>query len=238
MQTPVIWPKIVMELSEEQLEIKDDFMRYWHEVLPRKYGIFERFNHSFIAKQHRQTGETITTLEIGAGLGEHTRYENLTTQHYHALELRKNMADVIRERYPDIITQVGDIQKKLDFPDGVFDRVIAIHVLEHLPDLPNALKEVNRLMNHGGSFELVIPCEGSLAYSFARMISTRRLFEKRYKTSFDWFIKSEHINSPNEILHEISNYFKIMKKTYFPIPIPMKLCNLCIGIKAAKKHHV
>jgi ubiquinone/menaquinone biosynthesis C-methylase UbiE len=34
----------------------------------------------------------------------------------------------------------------MPFEDGYFDRVIAIHVLEHLPDLPRALREISRLM--------------------------------------------------------------------------------------------
>jgi hypothetical protein len=76
---------------------------------------------------------------------------------------------------------------------------------------------------------IVIPCEGSLAYSIARKISAQRIFEKRYKQSYHWFIEREHINCPNEIFGELSSYFELASTTYFPIPLKLEFCNLCIG---------
>ena len=70
------WPKSVPSLTDEQRRISDDFMKYWHEVLPRKYGVVETFNHEYAVKHAPKTFRT--TLEIGAGLGEHLNYEVLT----------------------------------------------------------------------------------------------------------------------------------------------------------------
>jgi len=72
------WPKVVPPLTEEQRRISDDFMKLWHEVLPKKFGIIEKFNHSFPVKYSRPDFKT--TLEIGAGLGEHLHYEKLTPE--------------------------------------------------------------------------------------------------------------------------------------------------------------
>jgi hypothetical protein len=76
----------------------------------------------------------------------------------------------------------------------------------------------------------VIPCEGSPAYGFCRRISAQRIFEKRYKQSYRWFIEREHINLPWEIMQEIEPYFAIEDRAYFPIPIPFVFCNLCIAM--------
>ena len=39
------------------------------------------------------------------------------------------------------------------------DRVLAIHVLEHLPDLPRAVAEMHRLCNKAtGKLYVVLPC--------------------------------------------------------------------------------
>lgn len=57
------------------------------------------------------------------------------------------MAAEILRRFPNVQTVVGDCQKKMDFPDGYFDRYVAIHVVEHLPDLPAAIREAWRLLN-------------------------------------------------------------------------------------------
>jgi len=232
------WPKILPELTSEQIRIKNDWMKYWHEVLPKKYGAIEKFNHGFSVKvfnRGKEKKKYIETLEIGAGLGEHIAYENLDNQQYSILELRENMANVLKERFPSVNTVVGDIQKQTIFNNEQFDRVIAIHVLEHLPDLPHALKEIHRVLKINGSFTAVIPCEGGLAYALARAISAKRLFKKKYKMKYDWLIKTEHINQPHEIIEEIEKQFVICERNYFPLALPFIFCNLCIGLNMIKK---
>src|SRR4051794_39473182 len=38
------WPKTLPPLTEQQKAISDDWMRYWHSILPNKYGVIEKFN--------------------------------------------------------------------------------------------------------------------------------------------------------------------------------------------------
>jgi SAM-dependent methyltransferase len=223
------FPKVLPKLSDEQEQIRDDFMNYWHQVLPNRYGIIEQFNHGYPLRIMPPTiGKT---LEIGSGRGEHLRYENLNIQEYTALELRPEMAEAIRSAYPSIKVVVGDCQEHLDFSDDYFDRALAIHVLEHLPDLPKAIDEIKRVLKPNGFLSIVIPCEGGLAYSLARNISARRIFEKRYKQSYDWFVACEHINLPHEIIGELQNkHFSIINRAFFPLLVPIVNLNLCIGI--------
>jgi len=226
------WPKQFPPLTTQQQAIADDFMLAWHQELPAKYGIVDRFNHGYPVKY--STANFERTLEVGAGTGEHIAYEKLNPlqrQNYYALELRENMAEKIRERFPEIQTVVGDCQEKIPFPDGFFDRVIAVHVLEHLHNLPAALLEIYRVTNKArGNVYVVIPCEGSLAYSLARKISARRFFEKRYGMSYDWLISREHVNHPEEILEESRRLFQVTGRKFFPFPLPLLFCNLVLGL--------
>jgi SAM-dependent methyltransferase len=231
------WPKILPELTTEQKRVSDDFMQHWHEVLPKRYGIVDDFNHRYVVR--RAPRQFVRTLEIGAGLGEHLRYENLSPiqrSNYTALELRPNMAARIKERFPEIRTSIGDCQERLEFPDGYFDRILAIHVLEHLPNLPAAVSEMYRLCDkERGFFSVVIPCEGSLAYTLARRISAQRIFEKRYRQSYRWLIEREHLNKPDEIIPELQRWFTIQHRSFFPLPLPFLLCNLCLGMTLKPK---
>lgn len=231
------WPKVFPALTAEQQVISNDFMQHWHEVLSSDYGIIDKFNHGYVVKHAPK--DFLHTLEIGAGIGEHLEYEKLTSaqrSNYVALELRENMAAKIQQRFPEIQTCVGDCQATLPFADGHFDRVLAIHVLEHLPNLPAAVREMHRLCNkEKGVFQIVIPCEGGLAYSMARKISAQRIFEKRYQQSYRWFIEREHVNVPAEILEELEPYFYIEQKSFFPFPLPAVFCNLCIGLTLKPK---
>ena len=160
------WPKHIPPLTPEQQVISDDFMKHWHEVLPNKFGVVETFNQGYPVRH--APNDFKTTLEIGAGLGEHLLFEKLSDEqerNYYTLELRENMSAKIRERFPKINAITGDCQQRLDFEPGFFDRVLAIHVLEHLPNLPATVREMHRLCHpQRGVFSVVIPCEGGLAY--------------------------------------------------------------------------
>jgi SAM-dependent methyltransferase len=225
------WPKQFPPLSSEDKRICDDFMEHWHDVYPARYSMADRFGHVYVAR-HRPARFT-RTLEIGAGLGEHLKYETLSEEqerNYVGVETRENMARRLREACPRIQTHLGDCQTRLDFPDNYFDRIIAINVLEHLPNLPAAIREMHRLCDKAaGRFSIVIPCEGSLAYSLAREISAKRIFQKRYHRPYHIFISREHINVPREILAELEPWFEITQSTYFPIPVKLEFCNLFIG---------
>src|SRR5271154_3424431 len=147
------WPKLLPPLTPAQSAISDDFVQYWHQVLPQRFDVIERFNHSYPVKHAPATFSR--TLEIGAGLGEHLLHERLSPQQrrqYYALELRPNMCAAISERFPDINVVKGDCQQKLGFPNEFFERILAIHVLEHLPNLPAAIAEAHRVCATDGVF--------------------------------------------------------------------------------------
>lgn len=227
------WPKVFPPLTPEQKERSDAFMKLWHQELagrPR-YGLVERFNHTFPVR-HSQSNFR-TTIEIGAGLGEHLEYEKLTSEqeeNYYCNEFRENMAAEIRLRFPRVKTIVGDCQQRMDFPDGFFDRYIAVHVLEHLPDLPAAIREAYRLVNKSsGRMLIVIPTEGSPAYSTARKLSAERVWKRHFSAPYAEFYKREHINLVPEILAELDPYFTIEARSFFPLGVPFWFCNLCIG---------
>src|SRR5262249_46752152 len=131
----------------------------------------------------------------------------------------------LRERFPRVKAVQGDCQARMDFEDGYFDRILAIHLLEHLPNLPAAVREAYRLCDkEKGVFSVVIPCEGSPAYSIARWISARRIFEKRYKQPYKWFIEREHVSRPKEILKELERFFVVKHRSFFPSALPVLFC--------------
>ncbi len=234
MQSSAKWPKILPALTSEQQRRSDEFMKLWHVELagrPR-YGMIEKFNHSFPV-EHSPRGFK-TTLEIGAGLGEHLNYEKLSPEQergYYCNEYRENMAAEIRRRFPNVQTVVGDCQQRMDFPDGYFDRYVAIHVLEHLPNLPAAIREAWRLLNkQTGRMLVVIPTEGSPAYGLARKISAERVWKRHFAAPYAEFYKREHINLVPEILEELDAHFTIEAKSFFPLRVPLWFCNLVIGL--------
>lgn len=69
------WPKTVPDLDPGQRAIADDWMHYWHGVLPARYGVLERFNHGYPLRFLPPEGR-LRTIEIGAGVGGHLEFED------------------------------------------------------------------------------------------------------------------------------------------------------------------
>lgn len=226
---PRRWPKRLPDLTAEQEAIRDDFMRFWLETLPRKYSWFERFNYEYALRSARPGGRT---LEIGSGLGVQLRHENLDDQDYVATDLREGLVRTIQRDFPQVAALVADCEQELPFPDVSFDRVLAIHCLEHMPNLPAALANIERVLAPGGSFVGCIPCEGGILHRTGRRFSARPIFERRYKTSYDWFVETEHCNLPGEILDEVRRLFRLTDVTYFPLRAPLVDLNLFVGFTA------
>ncbi|MGA2958906.1 MAG: class I SAM-dependent methyltransferase [Thermodesulfobacteriota bacterium] len=224
------WPKKLLPLTREEEEVRDKFIKLWHEVLPQKYGLVERFNHHYPLLSKRRKGERV--IEIGAGIGAHLSYEEPDWAKYVCVELRPEMAAVIKENYPNVEVIIGDCQEELPVEDHSFDRALAIHVLEHLPNLPGALDEIGRVLKPKGLLSVCIPCEAGFAYSLARKVSAQRVF-RNYFPGLDYdqlIVAHEHINGPEEIFHELSSRFEIIHKRYFPLLLPSINLNLVIGI--------
>jgi len=229
------WPKIPKVLTEEQIKIRDLWMIHWHEIAPKKFSYTEKFNH-IGGLLHPPLPRNCRTLEVGAGLGSQVAFEDLSKQDYYALDLRLDMLLKCKEKFPSVKIVQGDIQKGLLFPGRYFNRIIAIHVLEHLPNLPEALRHIDNLLKPEGFFEVIIPLEGSLFYTLARRFSSQKEFEKRFKVPYNWCIESEHINNYKEILEELDRFFMIDWKKLFPFNIPFYFCNLTLGLRCYKKN--
>lgn len=221
------------ELTEAQQKAREEWMLYWHQTLPKGFSMVENFNHGFPAKLNLPSEKKIRTLDVGAGLGEHAEWEDLNRQEYYLLEFREDWVNKIRERYPTLQAIHADMQKRIPFHDHFFDRVISIHVFEHLPDLPKALTEIKRVLTPGGSLDVVLPCEGGIAYEVARKISSDRMFRKKFGMPYKPIMAYEHINTYPEVLEELQKSgFKLKKKRMFPLPFaPYWQFNLCVGLR-------
>ena len=83
-----------------------------------------------------------TVLDIGARDGHFSR---LLTEHFASV----TALDLERPPFvhPGIVTVAGDVTK-LDFPDEAFDCVFCAEVLEHIPDVEKACREIIRVARH------------------------------------------------------------------------------------------
>ncbi len=107
-------------------------------------------------------------LDLGCGAGRHI-HAVFYKAYVHAVGVDLGFDDLVRtrkgfEQYPDVepgssrafSLSVADATR-LPFPDGVFDVVICSEVLEHIPDLDNAVRETMRVLKPGGRLGVSVP---------------------------------------------------------------------------------
>jgi ubiquinone/menaquinone biosynthesis C-methylase UbiE len=96
-------------------------------------------------------------LEIGCSDGALLSVMSKFSDHCYGVDVNEAM---IRKARKKGISRVEVMDAaKLNFPKGFFDKVYASHVIEHVPEIRKALKEVHRVLKPGGRFIILFPWE-------------------------------------------------------------------------------
>ena len=167
-------------------------------LLHRSHVLAEK---KFESKQHLRR-----VLEVGAGTGAHLECVRHAFDEYVITDLRYDMLERAKSQYAGRFTNRVSFKQenaaKLSFEDGRFDRLIAIHVLEHLSDPHMVLAEWARVVSPGGIVTIVLPCDPGLLWRMGRYFGPRRNATK-HGLEYDYWMAREHINSAYNLIHLI-----------------------------------
>ncbi|MGW1029901.1 class I SAM-dependent methyltransferase [Streptomyces sp. NPDC002577] len=101
-----------------------------------------------------------TVLEAGAGRGY---LSGLLSERFEVTATDIIVSDEVRERYPRVSFQEANVES-LPFDDDSFDTVVCTHTLEHVQDLPAALRELRRVARR--RLIIVVPRQRPYRHSF------------------------------------------------------------------------
>lgn len=168
-------------------------------------------------------------LEVGAGTGMHIKFVRHSFDEYWMTDLNPPMMDKII--FPAAANNRGKLHlakedaTKLSFADGVFDRVIAAHVLEHLYRPHEVLREWARVLKPGGVLSLVLPCDPGLFWRLGRYAVARKKFI-RAGFDYDYWMAREHVNPINNLVSLVRYYFPDAREQWLPSHVPSIDLNL------------
>lgn len=183
-----------------------------HVLLERAFGPADRF---------------ATVLEVGAGSGQHAGTLRHRFDEYIVTDGNARMLDQARARLggdPRFRFQVEDATR-LSLADASVDRLIATHVLEHLPAPHAVLREWERVVRPGGMLSIVLPCDPGLAWRLGRLLGVRRRAE-RAGLEYDYWMAREHVNPIFNLVTFIDYYFSDVRATWWPLRLPSADLNL------------
>ena len=102
--------------------------------------------------------------------------------------------------------------KNLEYKNNLFDKIISSHVIEHVENLENMMKEIERVLKPNGICVLIYPFEiirGSNNFIESAIVYKNPLYSRRL-----------HINKLNpKIIQKLTN-MKLIKKGLFLGPYP------------------
>jgi phosphatidylethanolamine/phosphatidyl-N-methylethanolamine N-methyltransferase len=186
-----------------------------------------RSSHKIVERPFDQTVNFGRVLEVGAGSGVHLEFVRHQFDEYWMTDTSTIMLDKIKARHvaSDRIRIAQENATQLSFPNDAFDRVIAAHVLEHLPQPRRALREWVRVLRKGGVLSIVLPCDPGILWRTGRTFGPRRRAQ-REGIAYDFVMASEHPNSITNLIAFLEYYFEDISSAWWPFILPSSDLNL------------
>ena len=164
-------------------------------------------------------------IEIGAGGG--ALLEELKVTNYVGVDTSMQVLAVLKKRYPNAIV-ICTSGPRLPFKSSSINHVVSLHTLEHIYLLAEHLQEVKRILRQNGNYFFVIPTEGGWAFYLGRLFFTGPHVKRKYNIDAHEVMAREHINDAPRVMKFLRFYFSSVKRTFWPIAIPLLSINAMI----------
>jgi phosphatidylethanolamine/phosphatidyl-N-methylethanolamine N-methyltransferase len=158
-------------------------------------GYVLKSTHSLIERDFGPDKIFRRVLEIGAGTLAHLPFVRHQYDEYVASDFDEGVvAQLMSRELPQKVRAIRLDGVKLPYDDDSFDRVIATHVLEHIPSPQASLAEWARIIRPGGVLSIILPCDPGMDWRLGRHFGPRAQAEKA-GLPYDYYMAREHVNS-------------------------------------------
>ncbi len=220
----------------------------WLEYRENMAGVYDELNYtsplqaSAMRASHRLLERAFDgghhferVLEIGAGTGVHLSFVRHGFGQYvmsdHDPKALARAEQKLNGDYGDRLSYAVQRGESLDYPDDSFDRVVAVHVLEHIYPPEAALKEWCRVLKDGGTLSVLLPTDPGLAWRLARCLGPRRHAEAR-GIAYDYVMAREHVNPCGNLVTILRHHFGKTSEAWWPLSLASVDLNLFYAFHA------
>ncbi len=191
-----------------------------------------RRTHALIEREFDESHHFDQVLEIGAGTLAHLPFVRHSYTRYIASEYDQKVLDAVsQDDLPAGLELMRADGTDLPFEDDTFDRLIATHVLEHIPNPHLVLAEWTRVLKPGGVLSIILPCDPGLAWRIGRGFGPRKRGEQA-GIPYDYYMAREHINAIFNLRYILRYHLPKRTEYWWPLRVPMPDLNLIFAVNA------
>lgn len=185
-----------------------------------------RETHCLVEKPFSNMIHISQVLEVGAGTLAHLPFVRHRFDRYIASDFDEAVLEAASNRaLPHGVELMKLDGAALPFENDSFDRLIATHVLEHVPYPHKAVEEWVRVLKPGGVLSIILPCDPGWAWRMGRMLGPRRQAQAA-GLPYDYYMAREHVNSIFNLRELLKFHFPRREVVWWPFRIPVPDINL------------
>ncbi|MDR3235437.1 MAG: class I SAM-dependent methyltransferase [Prevotellaceae bacterium] len=176
-----------------------------------------RKSHKLIEAKFDKNMKFNNVVEIGSGIGYHLDFVNHQYDTYTLTDINQKVIEKLNDKSFSEKIKIQKLESEiLPFSDNEFDRLIAVHVLEHIYHPEKALREWSRVVKNEGIISILLPCDPGIAWRLGRYISSQHRAHKNGVNEWDLFVALEHVNSINGLMAMIRYFFEEKEEKFWP----------------------
>lgn len=189
-------------------------------------------SHKLLEKEYCQNDKFSKVLEIGAGCGEHTQFIRHGFEEYHLTDMNAACLGIAKNNLNNLAKYHFSVQGEIDlnYRDDEFDRLIAVHVLEHIYRPHLVLREWKRVIKPGGKISVLIPCDPGVLWRIGRIFARKK--HTKLNLNYDYIMAREHVNPCNNLVVLLKHTFPDARTIWWPTHIPSMDINLFFAFHA------
>jgi phosphatidylethanolamine/phosphatidyl-N-methylethanolamine N-methyltransferase len=192
-------------------------------------SFFMRRGHALLERRFGRDAHFAKVVEVGSGAGEHLGFVRHGFDEYVLTDWNDIRLERARAALPDALRAKVKVARedatRLSLASGSVDRLVACHILEHLPEPHEVLREWHRVLRRGGVLSILLPCDPGLLWRLGRMLGPRAN-ARRAGIDYDYWMAREHVNPIGNLVVFIRYYFDKVEELWYPARIPSTDLNL------------